>query len=596
MSETFYNCDKFTLADAANIFQKVSGNLTSQWRCFNGCNGIVGTVPSTFFNKAVNLTTTNQFFIGTGLTGEIHKDLLKPMTKLTDAGYMFQSTQVDGGSIGLHEDLFRYNTALINTHHMFYDAPIKFMPPENIFKYNRNLQNTFSMFYHCGTMVGTLSDKLFANNPNIHNIGNMFGSCPGVVGEIPPNIFKNIPKDGNGNNKLRHVYAFIADTGIIGSIPVGLFSNMPLLEDVSSFFSGLTGLTGTIPTDIFKYNNRLNKAASVFYSCRGLMGNIPPQLFKGKTILAFASNLFAGCGELSGEIPKGFLNDCTALAEVHGMFSGCRNITGEIPKRVSTFEEVPNPENPDVPDIVEHVSEYGLLDNCAALTNINAMFNGCTKLRSEIPPKFLMNARRVTNANYMFQGCYQLYGPIPEGLFDNCMNLQYAEQMFSDCVGLGELIIDDDNPYCIPNTLFHKCYNLISTDSFLEMVGNPPHGSRLKGAMPPDLFKFNAKLANINRFFWGTPPDGEIPSEFFNGAPKLRYAYNTFAGTNITSLGSSLFNGHKYIENLEGCFSGCDNLTGDAPELWNSNASNGQDCFNGCTGLANYAQIPNTWK
>ena len=51
------------------------------------------------------------------------------------------------------------------------------------------------------------------------------------------------------------------------------------------------------------------------------------------------------------------------------------------------------------------------------------------------------------------------------------------------------------------------------------------------------------------------------------------------------------------ITNFYETFKGCSKLTGTAPTLWMqfSNASGGA-CFNGCTKLDNYADIPDQWK
>lgn len=46
-----------------------------------------------------------------------------------------------------------------------------------------------------------------------------------------------------------------------------------------------------------------------------------------------------------------------------------------------------------------------------------------------------------------------------------------------------------------------------------------------------------------------------------------------------------------------GTFSGCYNLTGNAPELWTrDNVQNSYYCFSGCSKLDNYTEIPDTWK
>ena len=67
-----------------------------------------------------------------------------------------------------------------------------------------------------------------------------------------------------------------------------------------------------------------------------------------------------------------------------------------------------------------------------------------------------------------------------------------------------------------------------------------------------------------------------------------------------------MFEGCKSVESYRNTFRGCYNLKGKAPKLWltgdNSEENgyggtpDGENCFNGCTGLENYDEIPEYWK
>ena len=60
------------------------------------------------------------------------------------------------------------------------------------------------------------------------------------------------------------------------------------------------------------------------------------------------------------------------------------------------------------------------------------------------------------------------------------------------------------------------------------------------------------------------------------------------------------------IGRLDWTVEGCTGLTGNAPELWKMGTNNtennyqgtpdGAGCFNNCTGLTNYNEIPDYWK
>jgi len=51
------------------------------------------------------------------------------------------------------------------------------------------------------------------------------------------------------------------------------------------------------------------------------------------------------------------------------------------------------------------------------------------------------------------------------------------------------------------------------------------------------------------------------------------------------------------VTNFSKTFAANPTLTGLAPELWITHSSaNGSNCFEGDTGLSNYASIPSYWK
>ena len=62
----------------------------------------------------------------------------------------------------------------------------------------------------------------------------------------------------------------------------------------------------------------------------------------------------------------------------------------------------------------------------------------------------------------------------------------------------------------------------------------------------------------------------QIPADFFNN------------GTNITDVSSA--------------FAGCTSLTGEAIDLWSAGNIIGKNCYEGCTNLTNYEDIPDEWK
>ena len=98
-----------------------------------------------------------------------------------------------------------------------------------------------------------------------------------------------------------------------------------------------------------------------------------------------------------------------------------------------------------------------------------------------------------------------------------------------------------------------------------------------------------------------------IPSGLFDNCPNVGSFGSTFEGcTSLTSIPTGLFDNCPNVESFIETFYECTSLTGNAPELWtrgtnsaeNSYRGNpdGEGCFDGCTNLTNFSQIPEYWK
>ena len=180
------------------------------------------------------------------------------------------------------------------------------------------------------------------------------------------------------------------------------------------------------------------------------------------------------------------------------------------------------------------VKSWGRLDG---LTYMVSSFSGCTGL-TEIASDTDGAFEKVTDFSSCFRSCSGLTS-IPVGLFDNCLNVTN----FSYCFGY--------------------CFSLTS--------------------IPEGLFDNSMKVTNFSDCF--------------------HYC------SSLTSIPDSLFANCPNVTNFNFCFSSSSNLSGTTPkdsdggELWERagkagypSSVYGTDCFNRCTGLSNYAEIPNDWK
>ena len=66
--------------------------------------------------------------------------------------------------------------------------------------------------------------------------------------------------------------------------------------------------------------------------------------------------------------------------------------------------------------------------------------------------------------------------------------------------------------------------------------------------------------------------------------------------TNLKQISEDFFANCSNITNVSYTFSGCTSLTGNAIPLWENGNITGDGCYEGCTGLANYNEIPDGWK
>ena len=596
LSETFMYCSSLLMSDVTKIMVNsgISSKLKSSYRAFYGCTGLIGTIPSNTFSLCTNLDSITQFFYSCSkISGVLSSTLLAPMTKLKSTSYAFGYTAISGI---VPDDLLRYNTELTDASYMFINTKISSVMLSTFFQYNTKLVTVSSIFYGCNDLQGIIHENIFKYNKELYDVAYTFYGCSKIVGTLPRNIFNNMAGT-NGANKLLYIDGFFSGTSINGEIPKyisptekGLLDASTSLVSAMSLFYGCVGVFGAIPADLFKYNSFLTRLDNFFYNCTGISGEIPGTLLKNKTRLTSIASLFYGCTGLFSEIPPGLLDDCTYIIDVSNLFNGCSGLSGNIPKRVST-----------IVDGVEVVTKYGIFDNCDKLINASGVFKNCKNISSEIPSTLLMNASRVTSIDYMFASCYNLYGPVPADLLKNCSNLTSARYAFFDCVGLSEYIVDAERPYAIPEVLFQNCLNLADISSMFQMNGNPPHGSYLKGEIPPKLFINNIRLTTMSQFMYGASAIvGPLDSNLFIIAKQIADVQYAFADTGITSLGSNLFGNSSNLKNMQFVFSGCSSLTGATPEFWSENhvvkATNTTSAFRGATNLSNYNSIPALWK
>ena len=144
-----------------------------------------------------------------------------------------------------------------------------------------------------------------------------------------------------------------------------------------------------------------------------------------------------------------------------------------------------------------------------------------------------------------------------------------------------------------------NCTNFISASNTLNMG---KYGTKMKGEIPPTLFMTCSRLENTSYIFahcYGLT--GGLDGQLFAKCARLTNASGTFYGCSGLNgeISGALYSDTKNpkITNFVETFKGCSKLTGTAPTLWiQFSSANRTQCFNGCTKLDNYADIPDGWK
>lgn len=143
-----------------------------------------------------------------------------------------------------------------------------------------------------------------------------------------------------------------------------------------------------------------------------------------------------------------------------------------------------------------------------------------------------------------------------------------------------------------PNSTFANCNNAAFTSLPNELYKNCAESA---------MFSYGAICFGCNKLV-------SLPADLFSYHIGSGYTSFDFAFTNdtaLTAIPPTLFDRARIssgpgVRSFNTSFSGCTALTGPAPELWDpaqfNVPSSHANCFKNCTGLSNWADIPNDWK
>lgn len=439
--------------------------------------------------------------------------------------------------------------------------------PENLFDNAVNVTTFYSTFAYC-PKISKIPAGLFKNNTKVTEFSFVFqrtglGSSS-ISNDITSGLLTEIPAGLFDNCSAATVFTGAFGYTNIKSIPAGLFDGCPEATDMKSVFVSCESLE-TVPAGLFDKNTKAKDFYNIFNGCKSLK-SVPADLFKYNTAVTNFRMTFASTGLV--EIPAGLFDGKTGVTNYNGCFYKCENLT-TVPA--------------------------GLFKDAIAAKDMARMFIGCKALQS-IPEDLFETCAAVTTFANLFEECANLT-TVPAGLFAQNSKATNFSSLFKNCTKLS----------VVPADLFAA--NTAATN-----FGSAFYGCTSLTAIPADLFVHNVKVTTgFASTFYGCTGLTEIPETLFSANVAVTSFNSTFYGcTGLTSLPAELFDNNKKVTNFGKTFMGCKALAGESPysivndakvhlyerttALGFSNVSTKTDCFDGCTGLNDYSDIPTAWK
>ncbi len=438
--------------------------------------------------------------------------------------------------------------------------------PENLFDGAANATTFNTTFAYC-PKISKIPAGLFKNSTKVTNFSFVFSriglGSSSISNDVPSGLLTEIPAGLFDNCSAATVFTGAFGYTNIKSIPAGLFDGCPEATDMKSVFVSCESLE-TVPAGLFDKNTKVKDFYNIFNGCKSLK-SVPADLFKYNTAVTNFRMTFASSGLV--EVPAGLFDGKTKVTNYNGCFYKCENLA-TIPA--------------------------DLFEDAIAVTDMGRIFIGCKALQS-IPADLFKTAVKVTTFANVFEECSNLT-EIPEGLFAANTAATNFSTAFKNCTKLT----------AVPATLFAS--NIKATN-----FSSTFYGCTGLTVLPADLFAQNTKATSFASTFYGCTGLMEIPATLFSANVAVTSFNSTFYGCNgLTSLPAELFDNNKKVTNFGKTFMGCKALTGESPytivndakvhlyertsALGFSTVSTKTDCFDGCTGLSDYGDMPTTWK
>ena len=560
------------ITDILYIGEEIGKGITSMSRAFKDAK--IAKIRQGIFNNCPNVTDFYATFLGCSSLTAIPQGLFDKNTQVTNFGGTFS------GCSAL--------TAI----------------PQGLFNNCTNVTDFSSTFYECSALT-TIPQGLFDKCTLVTDFSSTFSGCSALTA-IPQGLFNNCTNVTDFSGTFSGCSALTA-------IPQGLFNNCTNVTDFSGTFWGCKTLT-TIPQGLFDKCTKVTNFRGTFNGCSSLM-TIPNGLFDNCTNVTNISQLFLATNITSiperlfdsfgHNIKNFYYNGTYPYGDLLGVFSNCKNLKTIPAGLFDTFSNTTTFYKMFYGCSALTAIPAGLFDNCPNVTDFESTFEGCSSL-IEVPTGLFKNNAQVKDVKDQstykfgfvksFKGCSGVNN-IPAGLFDSCTQVTSFYETFSGCSALT----------AIPAGLFDHCTNVTDFYSTFSRC------SKIT-AIPQGLFDH---CTNVTRFFYtfsGCFSLTAIPQGLFDKCTQVTWFNSTFSGcSSLTTIPTGLFDKCTQVTNFSETFYECEALTCESPytlingqkvhlyERSNypkhfSTPTSYSKCFNNCTGLTDYNEIPANWK
>jgi len=557
------------------------------------------------FNNCTNLAVSEELGLG---------EMMKPLTYLTDASFMFFGCS-NNLNCEIPDGFLSTNTKLVKINGMFQNCSKLPKLPASLF--NKlggtakfpNLTKAVGVFGNCTSMEGIVESTFFLGAENLLNIGmdHEDNTYMGTTRYTSRGIFEGtqitgyhetflnvVPKVQNVSGMFRnctslkdcHYYKGSQVETRNNGISEDLFIENKLLSDTYYMFAGCSSIEGHIPRNLLVNSKSLLKNVSyMFLNCSLLTGvnldatsdndvqtGICAEWFKNGIALTNVAGFMQGCSLYTGQIPDDMLEGCASLQRTDNLFNGCKNIVGSIP--------------------------LGLFDACRkTITTTASMFASCEGLDQPIPVGQYNEVEGIVE--------YELVAKGTEGAMQvvEVMEDPFTQVAYSDVVtlspNLATIINASGNYYVLPKVgpktevvvpgLLANCIQLTSIASMFYAC------KKITGGIPHDLlFTENnnikyTKLQDVSRLFYDCEKISELYHEtetgidyicspmLFDKCPELVNCSSIFRAMpgipSTANIHPQMFSKQNKVTNIS-CLFRCTNVTGAVSPLLFANSIN----------------------